>query len=598
MIPSVSENLVEVYQSSLEREYATPERVGQREILTAQQEQREAIELATINPCPAPVGEIAPLQAGISFAAIRETLRTYFFDARRMQAVHCALVVALRDGPGANADPDRVRAWFLDPIPIGVPSASGIAIIAKVRQRDGSTVDAARLVVKAPQNPADSLLHEAIVGLRLNPLREKIPNFAYVFSLFSCTPPYAASEKKKLGGFCLRNGAADVPYIVYEGIFPSTSLKKYVATCSGKDFVRAFLQIVFALEEAWRYTGFVHQDLHDDNVQLRKLDSPVSLAYDTSLGRRYIETYEIATMIDFGLSAVQLADGTRTGVYGYEKYGIFVERPFPLYDPYKLLLMSMRSMLDGGNKACFRAAARILRFFNSEQDPETVVRQQSGSFYALPNDPVFNGYTVQQLLEFIVADRAIPRVATARPTAAPLYSCSADPNAAGPCQTYEEALQTIGLSAGAQPRSLLLLFTAYADATPMEKQGVLMRGEKLYEENSPAAIAELESAAAVGVRQCGIALARFPDRGFPPPSEVDGLVACTTSLTDLRVSATALLTLARGYGDANTAERAQVVLSMIEGANKQYVEPGIRAVKLAADAGGSAVYTNALRTFG
>ncbi len=609
MFPSVRKDIVEVYQKNIDIEYKSPVRLGQRKQLELDQKRREERELETYNPCPVPVPEMAPLQAGLRFEEIKLTLRKYFFDERRMRAVHCALAVVLRDGPGTNAVPARVRSWFEDPRPIGAPSVSGVALLTKLRD-NRATSSPAELVVKAPRDPNESLVHEAVVGLRLNSLRAKVPNFAYVFNVFNCSPPYTSEgkdKKQKVGSWCLRDSPTGVSYIIYEGIFPSVSLKKHVETCSFLSFLGIYLQIADALELAQREVGFEHGDLHDENVQVRDMASPISLFYDTSVGARYIETSEIATMIDFGLSRVLLSDGTSAGVYGYEKYGRFPDKPLPLFDSYKVLLMSMRTMLQAGNKACFAGAARILRFFNSVDRPEVIVKEQSSSYYSLPNDPVFGGYQIRDLLQFIESDPGIPRVATTVRTAAPLYSCEAKPGEGPGCMTDEQALASIGLSEIGRPLTLLDLYTAYVDTTDAwAKTEIAKKGRPTYITSIKPAIFNLESGVARFVSECERLLSTFPSTSdasngaFPSLEQVDQLVMCEATAADQDFTAEVISVLGRVYLDDAIVARAYAVREKIDKIRTGRIDPSIQVMSDLSDLSETpnelrGVYSNAKR---
>jgi hypothetical protein len=74
---------------------------------------------------------------------------------------------------------ERLRTYITQLQQIGDPSIEGYALNAN-----------SLFVIKAPRNPQnDDILHEAVVGLQLNRLRELIPNFMYVYGLARCSPP-------------------------------------------------------------------------------------------------------------------------------------------------------------------------------------------------------------------------------------------------------------------------------------------------------------------------------------------------------------------------------------------------------------------------
>jgi hypothetical protein len=65
-------------------------------------------------------------------------------------------------------------------------------------------------------------------------------------------------------------------------------------------------QIIFTLNMAWHSCKFVHNDLHEKNVMVRKLDDPIYVYYDVVVGDRgekeivRMTTSNIAVLIDLG----------------------------------------------------------------------------------------------------------------------------------------------------------------------------------------------------------------------------------------------------------------------------------------------------------
>ncbi len=110
------------------------------------------------------------------------------------------------------------------------------------------------LILKTVSDPkVDDLLHEAIVGIYgTNTLRKYIPNFVYVYGTFKCSPTLIDEAKHTVVSWCLHDQYA-VNYIMYENISPSVSLTKYLETCTGKDIVNIYYQVLLALKIAHRY---------------------------------------------------------------------------------------------------------------------------------------------------------------------------------------------------------------------------------------------------------------------------------------------------------------------------------------------------------
>lgn len=65
-------------------------------------------------------------------------------------------------------------------------------------------------------------------------------------------------------------------------------------------------QLIFGLNMAWYNCKFVHNDLHEKNVMVRKLDDPIEVEYEVVVGDRgekdiiRMEVNNVAVLIDFG----------------------------------------------------------------------------------------------------------------------------------------------------------------------------------------------------------------------------------------------------------------------------------------------------------
>lgn len=604
MQPGVTKGIVDVYQASVERDYGTLERKLQADALWNEQRIAEELALAAYNVCPRPLPEMGPLQAGLIIARMRDVLSLYFFDERQMRAVQCALGVVLHTFSGPNTSPERVRAWLGEGETrvIGEPSASGIALLASLRNTD------AGFVVKAPRNQLtgiSDLIHETVVGFRLNPLREKVPNFAYVFGGFRCGPPYlATAPQNKVLSWCEHTSANSVQYVIYESITPSSSLKSYVERCTFTAFLGLYLQVLLALELAYRETGFTHYDLHAGNVLVRRLPAPVSLVYPTAAGPRYMMTGEIATIIDFGMSRVVLGDGRSVGVFGFEKYGIFPDKGFPLFDAYKLLLMSMQAMRAAGNTECFLGAAKILRFFNSTEPADSVVVAQGVNYYAIPNDPIYTRFSLYDLLNFMAADGTLPVLLSATPPPAPLFSCLADAVVPARCLSYSDALVSIGMGALGLPMTLYDLYASYVDtADPALRTALLARNRNLYLSSATRISDALATRHNALTTRCGQFLAAFPPGNGLPPAKplVDELVLCSSEVSEQMFAVDVLSLFAELYADPRTMTVSAQLRTLLAQLKVQFVTPATNALIVFASRADvspelRAVYSEALRT--
>lgn len=315
---------------------------------------------------------------------LKYKLQNNFYDTKLMQTAMCltnSVVHMQKPRSGTLKANERIRYWISDLQQIGAESVEGYAMT-------GNLKDASSLyVLKAPRPPAN-LLHEYFIGLQLNTLRSLVPNFMYTYGGFECSPPIVG-EDKNVNAWC-NNELRNVQYILYENIQPSISMHKYVETCTFTQFLDKYLQIMYASQVAYEVLEFMHADLHDDNVLLRTIPTtngkPLYIPYRTERGKtEYLKSDAISTVIDYGFSHVKVGE-EHYGVWDFMPYGVYPKSGFPLGDAYKLLLMSMRTMLEANNNNCFDSCGKILRFFTSE-NAVSVVQKQAKSYYYLPKVP-------------------------------------------------------------------------------------------------------------------------------------------------------------------------------------------------------------------
>lgn len=375
------------------------------------QRQQQGLELDLItqaNICP--VESLPNLQnrlVGLKTHEMKALIKNNFYDSAILQATLCvmgAMVYMQPDLPGTITPNERLREWFTQLKRIGSESTAGYAFQGDMKNEKDV------FIVKTSQNPStDDLQHELFMGLfGLNQLRSTkagIPvyNFAYIFGGFKCSPPILAPKKSSetVAAWC-NNIKDTVNYVLYENIAPAISLREYVATCTPEQFLNCYLQVMYALRKAHRVADFSHNDLHDENVLVRTIagQSPFQIMYETELGTEYLLTDRLATLIDYGYSHIQYRHRHYSVQY-FEDLGIDPNASFPMYDAYKLLLMSMRTMLERNNRPAFETAAQILRFFNQDERPEDIIGRQSDGLYHLPNIPSLTNLTFDQLTRYI-----------------------------------------------------------------------------------------------------------------------------------------------------------------------------------------------------
>lgn len=236
----------------------------------------------------------------------------------------------------------QTRGWIKSIKQIGKESVEGYALLS------GITPSEDLFVVKVGRNPLEKgLIHEAAVGFyAINGLRKYIPNFMYTYSAFFCSPPYI--KDKKPVTWC--TGVSDpTTYVVFENIRGGVTFSSFAQKCSPKEFVTCYLQVVNALNVAYKYRDYTHYDLHSDNVLIRPITSnEVAIPYYGSGDFRappsqFIVSNNISSIIDYGFSHFKY-EGINFGNWGFPGTHINPEKAFPINDAYKLLCFLGRDL--------------------------------------------------------------------------------------------------------------------------------------------------------------------------------------------------------------------------------------------------------------
>lgn len=262
------------------------------------------------------------------------------------------------------------------------------------------------LVIKTSlREDSDTLFHDFFVGVKcLNHLRRKIPNFVYTYTYFKCGKPidFRTDKEKQDGVKIITNKFCDIvqdrnSFVLMEEVVGETfhnylsrkqvidprDLKKYGKLDKNalkKQLSRKYanydlytvdvylavmLQIISALNMAWKECKFTHYDLHDANVFLRRLpkgNDSMQIEYEGEGVKYYLKVPVVATIIDFGRSHVQI--GNEHFYYTNDDPNVRVkiqqsghkDKDSAIWDVYKIVCFSLFAILtsalnaDGGMK--------------------------------------------------------------------------------------------------------------------------------------------------------------------------------------------------------------------------------------------------------
>lgn len=206
----------------------------------------------------------------------------------------------------------------------------------------------------------DNTLHECIVGMfGLNKLRGDIPNFAYIYGAFMCSPP-VIDEHGKVLSWC-GYSEEKVPYVVYENV-SSTTLSDALASMDSLTFLNILLQITFALRRAHAEIKYTHYNLRARAVFIKNMITSASIKYITDRGEEYLRTDKLAMITDYSTSHM-VYDGREYGNPNLIKYGIMARKSYPMADIYRLIYTCQTDKNVEGNPSLKGLISRIAKFF-------------------------------------------------------------------------------------------------------------------------------------------------------------------------------------------------------------------------------------------
>jgi hypothetical protein len=305
----------------------------------------------------------------------------------------------------------RGREYIKDLKRIGNKSAYGIAMTETLKNHRSEAKDLFIIKTSSDHKYNNDIIHECIVGFYgTNKLRDVgIPNFAYVYGAFSGSPTFYNDEDKKVISFIdtMKN---PVNYIMYENINPSIPLTEYCKTCSSKDFLLYYCQIIYALLYANKNIGFTHYDAHTDNILMRGISNEqFYIEYpglkDKNKKRYFLSKGLIPTFIDYGTSHITYNKenfGTLDN-FIVTGYSIFRDRPFFFYDVYKILMLSLKYMKDYNKQEPqpYNELKPLLDYFFSRKISDTELEEIfKDKYFNLPYTQATSGLDKEQWEKF------------------------------------------------------------------------------------------------------------------------------------------------------------------------------------------------------
>lgn len=215
------------------------------------------------------------------------------------------------------------------------------------------------VLVKSSLSKND-LKHEAIVGMcALNSLKVFIPNFMYIYGYTECTPIISdvKDSLREVLNWCSSEHESH-SYVFLERITNSESFFNFLSKANLELFIPVFLQIIGALNLAFTKVGFVHYDLHLNNILVRTYSEQdgrlgkIAIPFYYKEQKFYVITEHIPYIIDYGYSRIKitynLEEKKELDYYRADlvEKGIIPEQAFPIRDYYKIICSSAKRTKD------------------------------------------------------------------------------------------------------------------------------------------------------------------------------------------------------------------------------------------------------------
>jgi predicted DNA-binding protein len=200
-------------------------------------------------------------------------------------------------------------------------------------------------------------LHETVCGLLVgNEMRKILPTFVWTYGITKCTTPIISKDGREILTACneklsyppsIPQKDEDNEYIsVIIEKLEGLSLYEYIKQrkLSQSQLISVLLIVFSSISLANKKFGFVHNDLHSENIIMRPLQrySCIKLP-GTDI---YVNTYDAVPVIfDYGISVFEM-DNKKHGNFDFVDLGIDPNDASPMQDVIKLLIDLKKSIND------------------------------------------------------------------------------------------------------------------------------------------------------------------------------------------------------------------------------------------------------------
>lgn len=232
------------------------------------------------------------------------------------------------------------------------------------------------------------LTHELFTGFYItNQLRSYNPNFLYIYGGYQASPPIV-DQFGEIVSFSDYGESGLYHQMLTENIYIDqvVTFSVFIETCTAKQFLQIYLQVLYSLRLAYGKYQFNHNNLTGDNILIRRLKEkdPV-IPYETENGVELLQTDHLAIIVNYEKSSY-LINANRYGPFDMYQNFISPKRSHPLTDLYKLLLSLASSLMKRGRDDLLLIVEKILKYFTNDLLQVVLEEQSETKYYLLYQD--------------------------------------------------------------------------------------------------------------------------------------------------------------------------------------------------------------------
>jgi hypothetical protein len=161
-------------------------------------------------------------------------------------------------------------------------------------------------VMKVSYDKAMPLIHEVVVGMVVSKLQSSC--FMNIFGGAMCSLPmkdnFKTKSEPKTDALC--GSSFDNEMLVFSDFVQSSgSLSSMMTKLSRPDLLKLIITLIFELQKAGKKFGFIHNDLHFNNILVRPTNREYKVIVSDGNILKYTLNYE-PVVIDYGYSCVEI----------------------------------------------------------------------------------------------------------------------------------------------------------------------------------------------------------------------------------------------------------------------------------------------------